>query len=297
MSWFGPKRIGLALGSGAARGLAHIGVLKLLEAEGLRPDVITGTSMGALVGAFYAAGIPVDEIEQIAREFDIRTVTGVGEVALSRGAMFSGTKVQEFLRAYLPETFEELRMPFGCVATDIAHNVPVRFDSGDLVSAVRASVSVPLAFVPVRMGDMLLVDGYICDPLPVGLARHLGGQVIVGVDVSGAGTVGPLPPNGEIGTLKLKDLRSGVRTGTTERGTTGLDVLGAISESFERRLVQQALRLADVVVSPDVSQLTGIDYGHAAFAISEGESAMGAAVQQLRRKARRPAPVQPDRMP
>lgn len=292
MSLFGPRRIGLALGSGGARGLAHIGVLKVLEAEGLRPDVIAGTSMGALVGAFYAAGIPVDEIERIAREFDVRTVTGVGEVALAKGAVFSGAKVREFLRGYLPETFEELRMPFGCVATDITQNRPVRFTSGDLVSAVRASVSVPLAFLPVRMDDSLLVDGYVCDPVPVNLARHLGGQTVVAVDVSGAGTVGALSPDGAVGSFKLRELRDGMRSGSLERGTTGLDVLSAVSEAFEGRLAQQALRLADVVVSPDVSNLTGFDYAQTEYAIAQGERAMAASVARLRRKARRLVPRQ-----
>lgn len=289
MSLFGPKRIGLALGSGAARGLAHIGVLKVLEAEGLRPDVIAGTSMGALIGAFYAAGIPVAEMERIALEFDVRTVTGVGEVALRQGAVFSGAKVREFLRAHLPETFEELRMPFGCVATDITHNKPVRFTSGDLVSAVRASVSVPLALLPVRMDDSLLIDGYVCDPVPVEFARRLGGQTIVGVDVSGAGTLGPLSPEASIGAIRLRDLREGVRKGSMERGTTGLDVLSAVSEAFEGRLAGYALRSADVVVSPDVAELTGFDYGQSAYAIAEGERAMTATAARLRRKARRPA--------
>ena len=290
MSLFGPKRIGLALGSGAARGMAHIGVLKVLEAEGLRPDAIAGTSMGALIGAFYAAGIPVDEIERIALGFDVRTVTGVSEMALGKGAVFSGTKVQAFLREYLPETFEELRMPFGCVATDITRNVPVRFTSGNLIAAVRASVSVPLAFVPVRMGDALLVDGYICEPIPVELARRLGGETIVGVDVSGAGTVGSLPPEGEISGIKLRELREGVRSGSMGRGATGLDVLGAVSEAFEGQLAAQALRSAHVVISPEVHGLTGLDWGHTGYAIAEGERAMAAAAPQLRRKARRPAP-------
>lgn len=296
MSLFGPRRIGLALGSGAARGLAHIGVLKALEAEDLRPDAIAGTSMGALIGAFYAAGIPIDDIERIAREFDVRTVTGVSEVALTKGAVFSGAKVQSFLRSYLPETFEELRIPFGCVATDITRNAPVRFTSGDLVAAVRASVSVPLAFLPVRMGDTLLIDGYVSDPIPVELARHLGGEVVVGVDVSGSGTVGPLPDGGEIGSIKLRELRESVRSGSVERGTTGLDVMSAVSEAFEGRLAAQALRHADVTVSPDVHRLTGFDYGQTAFAIAQGERAMTAAIPRLRRRARRRAAARPDRM-
>ncbi len=281
------KRIGLALGSGAARGIAHIGVLKALEAEGLLPYSIAGTSMGAIVGAMYAAGIPVTEIEQIALTFDIKTITGVGEMALAKGAVFSGEKVQAFLRQYLPATFEELLLPFGCVATDLTRNRPVRFTSGDLIGAVRASVSVPLAFLPVVMDDAVLVDGYVCEPVPVSLARHLGGETIVAVDVSGDGTIRlpeGEPPNPAV---RVKELRETLRTGTAQRGTSAFDVLGAVSEAFEGRLAEQALRDADVVISPAIHHLTGMDYGLAALAIQEGESAGLAAAGAIRRKARR----------
>lgn len=287
MPFFGPKRIGLALGSGAARGVAHIGVLKALEAEGLPPHAIAGTSMGAMVGAFYAAGIPVAEIEQIALTFDIKTVTGVGEMALIKGAVFSGEKVQAFLREHLPATFEELLLPFGCVATDLTRNRPVRFTSGDLIGAVRASVSVPLALLPVMMDDALLVDGYVSEPVPVSLARHLGGETIVAVDVSGDGTVslpeGEFPRPG----ARVKELRDTLKTGTAQRGSSPFDVLSAVSEALEGRLAQEALRTADVVISPAVHHLTGMDYGQAGLAIEAGEYATLAAIEEIRRKARR----------
>lgn len=287
MPFFGPKRIGLALGSGAARGIAHIGVLRALEAEGLQPHAIAGTSMGAMVGAFYAAGIPVAEIEQIALTFDVRSVTGVSEMALAKGAVFSGEKVQAFLREHLPATFEELVMPFGCIATDLTRNRPVRFTSGDLIGAVRASISVPLALLPVMMDDALLVDGYVCEPVPVSLARHLGGETIVAVDVCGDGTVsmpeGAAPRPG----LRARELRDTLKTGTGQRGNSAIDVLSAVSEAFEGRLAQQALRTADVVISPAVHHLTGMDYGQAELAIEAGEFATLAAAETIRRKARR----------
>lgn len=290
MSLFGPRRIGLALGSGAARGLAHIGVLKVLEAEGLRPDAIAGSSMGALVGAFYAAGIPVSEIERIALEFDPGSVTGPREIALTKGAVFSGQKVQAFLRQHLPETFEELEIPFGCVATDLVRNVPVRFTSGNLVSAIRASISVPLALVPVRMDGMLLVDGYISEPIPVSLVRNLGAQTVLAVEVCGSGTVRLPEDTAKLGMVKLKDLHAVVTgNGTLARGASGLDVLSAVSEALEGRLVAYAVREADVVISPEVHDLAGTEYNRAAFAIEQGEIAMRAALPRLRRKARRPA--------
>ncbi len=288
MSLFGPRRIGLALGSGAARGIAHIGVLKALEAEGLRPDVIAGTSMGALVGAFYAAGIPVDELEQIALTFDVKTVASVGDMALGKGAVFSGEKVQAFLRRHLPATFEELKTPFGCVATDLTRNRPVRFTSGDLIAAVRASVSVPLAFLPVRMDDALLVDGYVCEPVPVGLAKHLGGETIVAVEVCGSGIVRLPDAEAQRPGARFRELRETVRSGSPyQRGATGIDVLGAVSEAFEGRLAEPALRAADVVVSPEVHDMTGMDWAQAVAMIEAGEHATLAAVPMIRRKARR----------
>jgi NTE family protein len=288
MPILGPRRIGLALGSGAARGLAHIGVLKVLEAEGLVPDAIAGTSMGAMVGAFFAAGHPAVEVERIARGLDIQSFMGLGDVALTRGAVFSGDKLTAFLREHLPETFEELAVPFGCVATDLTRNRAVRFTSGDLVSAVRASVSVPLALLPVTMDGMLLVDGYVSEPVPVTLARHLGGQAIVAVAACGTGTV-TIPEAGERGEVhRLRELRAAVKSGEPfERGTSAVEILGAVSEAFECRLTEPALKRADVVIAPDVSAYGGFEFAQAEQLIAEGERAAREAVTALRRAARR----------
>ncbi|MDP2300065.1 MAG: patatin-like phospholipase family protein [Actinomycetota bacterium] len=288
MRLFGPRKLGLALGSGSARGLAHIGVLKVLEAEGLAPDVIAGTSMGAVVGAFYAAGVPLAEIEAVALDFDVTDIARVGDLAFSKGAVFSGQKAQEFLRKHLPESFDDLRIPFGCVATDMTRNRPVRFTSGDLIAAVRASASVPVAFLPVRMDDMILIDGYVSEPVPVSLARHLGGQTIVAVDVSGTGTVA-LPGEGSApGAFKLKELHAVMVDGAArDRGDSGIDILGAVSEAFEARVAEPALREADVLISPEVHYFSALSYGRAADAIAAGEAAAVSAVARIRRKARR----------
>ncbi|MCE5202746.1 MAG: patatin-like phospholipase family protein [Coriobacteriales bacterium] len=286
MSLFGPRRIGLALGSGSARGLAHIGVLKVLEQEGLAPSVIAGTSMGALVGAFYAAGVSVDEMEHIALTFDVKQVTGLSDLALSNGAISSGEKVRAFLAEHLPPTFEELEMPFGCVAMDLSHNRAVYFTHGDLIQAVRASTSVPLAFVPVRMDDMLLVDGFVCDPVPVDLARQLGGETVVAVDVHGSGKVN-LDDQGRRPASVLRDLQSTVARRDRERGDSSMDIVLAISEAFEARASELALRRASVVLSPEVHHLTGSNFAAAAEAIAAGEAAARTAVERIRRKARR----------
>jgi len=287
---FGPRPIGLALGSGAARGLAHIGVLKVLEAEGLEPDAIAGTSIGAMIGALFAAGTPAADIERIALELDISSLMGLGEVAFTRGAVFAGDKVTAFLRTHLPATFEELIIPFGCVATDLTRNRPVRFTEGDLVGAVRASISVPLAFLPVTMDDMLLVDGYVSEPVPVSLARHLGGRTIVAVPVSGAGTVTLTDATGLGEVRRMREVRAAIRSGEPyERGSGALEILGAVSEAFEGRLAEPAVRTASVVIAPDVARFGAFEFGQAARLIAEGEVAARAVVPALRRKARRAA--------
>jgi len=146
MASHGRKKLGLALASGGARGFAHIGVLQALNHAGVMPDVITGTSMGAVVGAFYAAGYSSDELEQLALAFDVKTMFGIGDVALGRGALISTDRIELFLRERLPETFDGLTMPFGCVAADLASGAAARFSSGDLLKAVRASFSVAARF-------------------------------------------------------------------------------------------------------------------------------------------------------
>lgn len=294
MSLFGPKPIGLALGSGAARGLAHIGVLKVFEAAGLQPNVVTGTSMGAVVGAFYAAGHDVDEIERIALTFDMRQLASVGDVALRRGAILSGDKLEDFLRANLPATFAELRLPFGCVATDLTRSCPVEFTSGDLITAVRASMSVPLVFLPVRTNGMLLVDGEITTPVPVDLARRLGGKVVVGVEVCGSGTV-HLSEGGNgngHGRGLVRDLRAAMRGETWRgRGDGPLEVAAAVYETLSRRAASVAIADADVVISPEVHDRASFELLQAPSIIAAGELSAQLAVDDVRRQARRREPV------
>lgn len=287
MALFGPKPIGLALGAGSARGLAHIGVLKVLEAEGLVPDVIAGTSMGALVGALYAAGVPLAEIEEMALGFDPRTLGSIGDVALGKGAILSGEKLEEFLRAHLPETFEELRIPFGCVATDLTRNKPVHFTSGNLITAVRASVSVPLVFLPVRLDGMFLVDGDVSEPIPVSLAKALGGRTIVAVNVSGSGTLAMLDGNQRESGL-VQDLRAAVRGERHGvRGTTGMEVAVTVYEAFECRLSELSAQGAHVTLSPDVHHIAAFEFKQAPVLIGAGEAAAIGVLPEVRRKARR----------
>lgn len=290
MSIFGgPKRLGLALGSGSARGLAHIGVIKALEQSGLRPDVVTGTSMGAVVGSMYAAGKTPEELEAIATSYDIKSLLALADVALQRGAVMAGEKVEAFLAEHLPERFEDLEIPFGCASTDLTTGHGVKHTAGDLRRAVRASLSIPVIFAPVTGDGHVLVDGFLTDPVPVALARQLGAEVVVAVDVCGSGTV--TADDGQQDSGLVRDLIGVLRGEPRQRrrGTSGLEVLSASVEIMERHVARHALESADVVLSPDVHGYPGYDFVSAADIIAAGERAGRAAVKAIARKARRQA--------
>ncbi|HSQ21776.1 MAG TPA: patatin-like phospholipase family protein [Coriobacteriia bacterium] len=287
MRLFGPRTLGLALGGGSARGLAHIGVLKVLDAEGLAPDILTGTSMGAVVGALYAAGMTPAEIEKIAVGLDMRAILGLADVAIRKGAMLSGDKIEAFLAERLPATFEELSRPFGCVATDLTKGTVAEFTSGDLVTAVRASMSVPLVFVPVRTDDALYVDGFVTEPVPVALAERLGADVVAAVEVAGSGTV-TLGSADEKEQGFIKTLHAALAGEESwKRGTSSLEIAVATLETFERRITEASIAGADLVISPEVHGISGFEFMAAERIIAAGEAAARGAVEQVRRKARR----------
>jgi NTE family protein len=287
VGWRRPRRLGLALGGGSARGLAHAGVLKVLDEAGLQPDVIAGTSMGAVVGAMYAAGASGAELEEIALTYDIRELTGFTEVALGKGAMLSGEKAEAFLAQHMPATFEELRLPFGCVATDLVHGTRAHLTSGDLVTAVRASSAVPLAFLPVRIGDSLYVDGFLTDPVPVALARDLGAEVVVAVSVLGSGVV-VLGDKDARDVGVLRDLHAALK-GEQEgpRHPSALGVMSASVEVAERAIASPSLKDADVLIEPAVAQYASFEYARAPEIVLAGEEATHAALRAIRRCARR----------
>ncbi|BAL91089.1 putative patatin-like phospholipase [Actinoplanes missouriensis 431] len=179
-------RIGLALGGGAVRGAAHVGVLEVLDRAGLEPAVITGTSAGALVGALYAAGKPPSEILKLAQTLRWARLV---RPARTRKALFETSKLGLFLETALDHaTFDDLRLPFAAVACDLATGEEVVMRDGSVAQAVLASAAVPGVFPPVDRDGQMLVDGSLVNIVPAGVARRLGADIVVAVDVSG-----PLP--------------------------------------------------------------------------------------------------------
>lgn len=175
--------VGVALGSGSARGWAHFGVLRALREAGIRPDIVCGTSIGALVGAAHAAG-EADRFEEWVLGLGMRKVFGFMDFNLG-GGMLKGERIIDFWREhFVQETMEQLGAPFGCVATDLHTGAEVWLRKGSIADAVRASIALPGLFTPVMRDGRWLVDGGLVNPVPVSLARAMGADVVIAVDLN-----------------------------------------------------------------------------------------------------------------
>ncbi len=193
--------VGIALGSGGGRGLAHLGVFKYLAEIGVRPVFVAGTSAGSIVGAAYACG-RIEELTQIAENADWKFMAKIfGEVGIHRSGFFTGRQVEKFFRSFYPVSeIGDLDIPFVAVATDYRRNREVVIDEGDLIEAIRASISIPGVFTPVRRNGRYLVDGALVNPVPVSVVRKMGAKTVIGVDVNlapGKGIADPLPRKAE----------------------------------------------------------------------------------------------------
>ena len=175
-------KIGLALGSGGARGFAHLGVIKVLKDEGIPIHLIAGSSMGALVGSFYGAGIEMDRLYKLSTAFKRKYFL---DFTVPKMGFIAGKKVKEFIKVFTHgKNIEDLSIPLGIVATDLLTGEKVVFKKGPVSNAVRASISIPGIFVPEKYNGRLLVDGGVSDRVPVSVAREMGADIVIAVDVS-----------------------------------------------------------------------------------------------------------------
>jgi NTE family protein len=178
------KTIGLALGSGSARGLAHIGVIHALEEADITISCVSGTSFGALVGSVYASN-KLESLEKVYRDFDWKKIAYFFDVVFPKSGLIDGNKVEEFVREYInAKNIEDLSLPFRAVASDINTGEEITLDKGDVIEAVRASISVPGIFTPVRKNGRILVDGGLVNPVPVSTARAMGADFVIAVDLN-----------------------------------------------------------------------------------------------------------------
>ncbi|MFA3782884.1 patatin-like phospholipase family protein [Melioribacteraceae bacterium 4301-Me] len=191
-------KIGLALGSGAARGLTHIGVLKAIEEHGIKIDYISGSSIGALIGAAYAIGMSAQEIEDIAIQTDWKLMAKIFLPSLSLSSIVNTKYLSEFLSTWFGnKTFDDLKIPFSAVTTDIQTGRMVVLEKGDLLSAIRASISIPVIFSPVTIGKYKLVDGGLVNPTPVDVVKKKGIDKVIAVNLRRFGTYGIGQENGK----------------------------------------------------------------------------------------------------
>lgn len=248
----------MALGSGGARGWAHLGVIKALHALGIVPDVVTGTSIGALVGAVYAAGVFEAFVEETERLNFLRLARFFAEVRLPQHGLFSGRPVMAWLgQSHLlgRRTFEELRLPFAAVATDLYREEAVTLDRGSVAQAVRASISIPGVFDPVLRNGRALVDGGLTNPVPVDVARALGAEFVIAVDVNGSVPVPEFPKGARPPSLLSTLLQT---TRMVENGVCRL--------TLERTP-------ADLLIRPATGHIPTLDFQGGRSAVAEGERA------------------------
>ncbi|TCN25729.1 patatin-like phospholipase family protein [Mesobacillus foraminis] len=175
-------KIGLALGSGGARGFAHLGVIKVLRDEGIPIDMIAGSSMGAMVGCFYGAGLDVDRLYKLSRAFKRKYYL---DFTVPKMGFIAGKRVKELIRIFTHgKEIQELDIPVAVVATDLVSGEKVVFKDGPIANAVRASIAIPGIFTPEKLGGRLLIDGGVIDRIPVSVVKEMGADIVIAVDVS-----------------------------------------------------------------------------------------------------------------
>lgn len=178
------KKIGYALGGGGARGVAHIGVLRVLEKEGIRPDYITGSSFGAAIAAAYALGTSVDDLEKEVLGKKKLDIFRMLDLAHPRKALFRGRKIKHYLNEIIGEKdFADTNIPLTIITTDLSTGEEVIIEKGNIVEAIRASIAVPGIFPPININDRYLIDGGVANPTPVDVAKKMGADFVIGVDL------------------------------------------------------------------------------------------------------------------
>ena len=248
-----PAKVALVLGAGASRGFAHIGVLKVLDAQKVPIHLIVGTSSGSFVGSLYACGLDVYQLQKMALAIQKDDVV---DLTIPDNGFVRGEKLENFInRAVQNCTLERLRIPFLAVATNVQTGEETVFATGNTGKAVRASCSVPGIFQPVRIGEKTYVDGGVVSPVAVDAARKAGADVVIAVDIS-AGVAGATPQ------------------GTLETILQSIDIMYV-------KISAAQLRNADVVIRPRVNHISSSDFDRRHEAILEGEKAAAEALPRI----------------
>jgi NTE family protein len=246
-------RVGVAFSGGFARGIAHIGVLRVLEEHHIPIDFISGTSVGALIGAGYAAGTSLDEMERHAL---VTHFSDFGRWTLSRLGLATNMRLEEFFHKFTPATrFEELKIPLAIAATDLGSGKTIHFTTGDLALAIRASCAYPGLFVPVQIEGRMYVDGFLTEPVPFEAARALGAEIVIGVHLE--------------------------TTGLTKKPTSMFEILGRAFSIMQLHIEEGWRNGCDVVIQPGVSDVMWDEFSKTPQMIAAGAAAARIALPQI----------------
>ncbi len=251
-----PVKLGLALGGGAARGFAHVGVFQVLEEAGIKPQLVVGTSAGSVVAALYTSGKSASQLLKLSESMDESALTDWTVPLISRG-MMRGDALAKYMSQNLEiKKIEEMKIPLGVVATDLHSGEPILFQRGDAATAVRASSAVPAVFQPVQIGGKEYVDGGLVAPVPVRFARQMGADIVLAIDIST-----PLEANKADGMLQIL-----LQT---------FSIMGKSISDLE-------LKEADLVVKPALSGIGSAAFNERKRSIEAGRVAMTQALPQLK---------------
>jgi NTE family protein len=265
-------QVGIALGGGFARGLAHVGVLEVFEREGIPMDMIAGTSIGALVGALYAREHDAGLIKKQAMQMDLMGITSLVDISLRKSGFITGRRVTNLLRRLIGDVqFKDLDIPLACVATDIITGDEVVLSEGSVVEAVRASISIPVVFTVIKKQNRFLVDGGLVNPVPVSVVKQMGADFVIAVDVT--------PDKAERADYLATPAKNAA---VREPGMLQVIIQSIYISSYLS--AHSATKGADIVVHPNVARIAPAEFHRAAESILEGELTAEDSVVQIKKR-------------
>ena len=265
-------KIGLALGGGVARGAAHIGVLEVLQNEGIAIDMIAGASAGAVVGAIYAQDNDATRMKNLVLALDRKAMVSLVDLTLPKTGFVKGKKITDFLRTIMGGDIEfaDLKIPFACVATDVLACEEVVIKEGSVLEGIRASISIPGVLTPARWKGRYLVDGALLSPVPVSVVKEMGADFIIAVNVS---------PDRHERALQLG------KKGT--KAPQSPNIFSVIMESMQIAgclLVRACLEEADIVITPHLAHIGSTDFHRARECIIQGQKAAQDCIVEIKRR-------------
>ncbi len=307
------RRVGIALGAGGARGLAHVGVLRTLSEAGIAVDAVVGTSIGAVVGAMHAAG-QLEAFERRVRDLEWHQVLRMFDPVWPRSGLVSGARAVDWLAGLIGDwRIEDLALPFAAVAVDLVTGEEVLIQKGRVIDAIRASMSIPGVFVPHRSGKRQLVDGALRNPVPVSALESFDVEVRIAVNLHArpvremlvgprSGTPGPRAPltarvaemiDGGLSRLRGSRKSRGARAADAEPESSAPNLFEILTSSMtilEHELARHRLRAdpVDLVLAPDVHGIRSLEFHKARQAIAAGESATQAELAKIKELLKKP---------